>query len=67
MGIIDANNTRDGDMRYGIYVELGEVYNSDTWVTIAQVALIIFMVLAVMNIIKMGWACKKCYAKFMNE
>ena len=64
MGIIDANNTRDGDMRYGIYVELGEVYRL---VTIAQVALIIFMVLAVMNIIKMGWACKKCYAKFMNE
>ena len=63
MGILDENNVTSGNGRGNSQVYVDIMSNRDTWITknfsewngYAQAALIIFMMLAVLNIIKMVW------------
>ena len=63
MGILDENNMTSGNGRGNSQVYVDIMSNRDTWITknfsewngYAQAALIIFMMLAVLNIIKMVW------------
>ena len=67
MGIIDANNMRNGDMnlRDGDHWYDGNRFRDNVYplVYIADAALVFFIVLASMYIIKMGWTFKKYVTK----